>query len=228
MIKLTNIYKRFSLGEGTLEVLNNINIEIKEGEFVAIMGPSGSGKSTLMNIIGCLDNTTTGNYQLFDEEIALFDSKKLAKIRNLKIGFVFQQYFLLSRLNVIKNIELPLIYAGINKYERTLRVHSVLQRVNLIEKKLNFPNTLSGGQKQRIAIARALVNTPKIILADEPTGALDSVTSSSIMDIFRELNLEGTTIILVTHDYEIAKNANRIITMKDGSIISDIGEKNEF
>lgn len=222
MISLTDITKSYKVGLETLEVLKDINLTILHGEFVAIMGPSGSGKSTLMNVIGCLDNPTSGTYLLDKEDISTYKDEELAKVRNLSIGFVFQQFQLLPRLTAIKNVELPMIYAGLDKKEREERASLALNKVELSERMNHLPNELSGGQKQRVAIARAIVNEPKIILADEPTGALDSKTSISIMEQFTRLNNEGTTIILVTHEQEVADYAKRIITVRDGMILSDV------
>ncbi|WP_226530159.1 ABC transporter ATP-binding protein [Metabacillus niabensis] len=221
MIELTSITKSYKVGQDTLEVLKNINLTIHNGEFVAIMGPSGSGKSTLMNVIGCLDNPTSGTYLLDEEDISTYKDEMLAKVRNLSIGFVFQQFQLLPRLSALKNVELPMVYAGYKKKEREERAKQALEKVGLGDRINHLPNELSGGQKQRVAIARSIVNEPKIILADEPTGALDSKTSISIMEQFTQLNKEGTTVILVTHEQEVADYANRIITVRDGIILSD-------
>jgi putative ABC transport system ATP-binding protein len=221
MIELTAITKSYKVGAETLDVLQDINLTINEGEFVAIMGPSGSGKSTLMNVIGCLDNPTSGMYLLDKEDISAYRDEELAKVRNLSIGFVFQQFQLLPRLTALKNVELPMIYAGVGKREREERARQALDKVGLGERIKHLPNELSGGQKQRVAIARSIVNEPKLILADEPTGALDSKTSVSIMEQFTALNKEGTTVILVTHEQEVADYAKRIITVRDGFILSD-------
>ncbi|MCM3441287.1 ABC transporter ATP-binding protein [Metabacillus halosaccharovorans] len=221
MIELTSITKSYKVGQDTLDVLKNINLTINNGEFVAIMGPSGSGKSTLMNVIGCLDNPTSGTYFLDEEDISTYKDEMLAKVRNLSIGFVFQQFQLLPRLSALKNVELPMVYAGYKKKDREERAKQALVKVGLGERINHLPNELSGGQKQRVAIARSIVNEPKIILADEPTGALDSKTSISIMEQFTQLNKEGTTVILVTHEQEVADYANRIITVRDGNILSD-------
>lgn len=221
MIELTSITKSYKVGQDTLDVLKNINLTIKHGEFVAIMGPSGSGKSTLMNVIGCLDNPSSGTYLLDQEDISTYKDEMLAKVRNLSIGFVFQQFQLLPRLTALKNVELPMVYAGFKKKEREERAKQALEKVGLGERMNHLPNELSGGQKQRVAIARSIVNKPKIILADEPTGALDTKTSISIMEHFTQLNKEGTTVILVTHEQEVADYANRIINVRDGIILSD-------
>lgn len=224
MMKLSDIKKVYGSGSLQVSVLHGIDLEIEDGEFVAIMGPSGSGKSTLMNIIGFLDNSTAGTYELNGEEIGAVKENKLAKLRNEHIGFVFQQFFLLPRLNALKNVESPLSYANVPKRERTERAKDMLEKVGLADRMDHLPNELSGGQKQRVAIARALVNNPTIILADEPTGALDSKTSAQIMDLLVELNDEGKTVIIVTHEEEIAAYADRIITLKDGLIVDDRGQ----
>lgn len=223
MMKLTNIKKVYGSGALQVPVLHGIDLEIQDGEFVAIMGPSGSGKSTLMNIIGFLDNFTEGSYELNGEEIGTVKENTLAQLRNEHVGFVFQQFFLLPRLNALKNVEVPLSYANVPKNERTERAKEMLEKVGLEDRMTHLPNELSGGQKQRVAIARALVNNPTIILADEPTGALDSKTSAQIMQLLVELNQEGKTVILVTHEEEIARYANRVITLKDGVVIEDRG-----
>lgn len=221
MMKLSNISKVYQTGKLEVPVLHDINLMIEDGEFVAIMGPSGSGKSTLMNIIGFLDPPTSGTYKLNGEKIDGFAENKLALLRNKHIGFVFQQFYLLPRQNALKNVETPLIYADIKKQERTERAQKMLARVGLEDRLGHLPNELSGGQKQRVCIARALVNDPDIILADEPTGALDSKTSEQIMQLFVELNREGKTVILVTHEEEIAQYADRIIFIRDGAIVED-------
>jgi putative ABC transport system ATP-binding protein len=221
MIELIAITKSYKIGAETLDVLKGINLTINNGEFVAIMGPSGSGKSTLMNVIGCLDNPSSGTYLLGNEDISTYKDEELAKVRNQSIGFVFQQFQLLPRLTALKNVELPMIYAGLGRKEREERATYALEKVGLGDRINHLPNELSGGQKQRVAIARSIVNEPKIILADEPTGALDSKTSISIMEQFTSLNKEGTTVILVTHEQEVADYAQRLITVRDGYILSD-------
>lgn len=227
LIDLRNINKTYRNGDQELKVLKNINLTVEEGEFVAIMGPSGSGKSTLMNIIGMLDRPSTGEYFLESEDVANLGDKKLAKVRNNQIGFVFQQFFLLSKLNALQNVELPLIYAGASQGSRKNLAKQYLEKVDLGTRMTHLPSELSGGQKQRVAIARALVNNPSIILADEPTGALDTKTGEQIMDLLTELNAEGKTIIMVTHEPEIAAYAKRQIVIRDGLISSDSAEKEE-
>lgn len=227
LIDLRNINKTYRNGDQELKVLKNINLTVEEGEFVAIMGPSGSGKSTLMNIIGMLDRPSTGEYFLENEDVANLGDKKLAKVRNNQIGFVFQQFFLLSKLNALQNVELPLIYAGVSQGSRKNLAKQYLEKVDLGTRMTHLPSELSGGQKQRVAIARALVNNPSIILADEPTGALDTKTGEQIMELLTELNSEGKTIIMVTHEPEIAAYAKRQIVIRDGVISSDSAEKEE-
>lgn len=221
LIRLTNINKSYKNGDQELRVLKDIDLEVEEGEFLAIMGPSGSGKSTLMNIIGLLDRSSSGNYWLEGEEVSQLSEKKLAQVRNDQIGFVFQQFFLLSKLNALQNVELPLIYAGVPSSKRKELAQQYLEKVELAERMTHLPSELSGGQKQRVAIARALVNTPAIILADEPTGALDTKTGEQIMQLLTELNNEGKTIIMVTHEPEIAAYAKRKIVLRDGVITED-------
>ena len=221
MMKLSNITKVYKNGSLEVSVLNDIDLEVEDGEFIAIMGPSGSGKSTLMNIIGFLDTPTSGTYELNGEQVEAVDEKQLAKLRNEYVGFVFQQFFLLPRQTALKNTETPLIYAGLSKKERKERAIEMLTKVGLADRINHLPNQLSGGQKQRVAIARALVNNPKLILADEPTGALDTKTSKQIMELLVELNEEGKTIIIVTHEEEIAAYADRIIRLRDGVIMKD-------
>lgn len=221
LIDLKNVSKSYRNGDQELQVLKDVHLEVEEGEFVAIMGPSGSGKSTLMNIIGMLDRSTSGEYYLEGEEVAKLSEKKLAKVRNQQIGFVFQQFFLLSKLNALQNVELPLIYAGVSQSKRKALAEQYLKKVELETRMHHLPSELSGGQKQRVAIARALVNHPSIILADEPTGALDTKTGEQIMELLTELNREGKTIIMVTHEPEIAAFAKRQIVIRDGVISSD-------
>lgn len=222
IIGMKNIGKIYDTGKIQVEALKNVNINIEKGEFVSIMGPSGSGKSTLMNIIGCLDRATDGIYQLDGVNISETDDIELAKIRNIKIGFVFQSFNLLPRITAVQNIELPMIYAGVGKKERRIKAIEALERVSLVDRMDHKPNELSGGQKQRVAIARALVNNPAIILADEPTGNLDTASGEDIMAVFQELNREGVTIVLVTHEPDIADHTKRIIKFRDGFLTSDV------
>jgi len=221
IIHLENIRKSYYLGKQELPVLKGINIDIFKNEYVALMGPSGSGKSTLMNILGCLDSVTSGRYVLNGKDVSRMPDNDLAEVRNKEIGFVFQQFNLLPRLTAAENVALPLIYSGVNKKERTERAMQVLEKVKLTDRSTHKPNELSGGQCQRVAIARALINKPSIILADEPTGNLDSKTSVEIMDIFGEIHSAGNTVILVTHEEDIAGYAHRIIRLRDGVIETD-------
>lgn len=221
MIKIDNLTKIYRTGSIQVEALRGICLEIHRGEFVAVMGPSGSGKSTLMNILGCLDRPTEGKYRLDGEKIEALNDVQLASIRNKKIGFVFQSFNLLPRMSALKNVELPMMYAGIPLKERVERAKEALQRVGLADRMHHKSNELSGGQRQRVAIARALVNDPAIILADEPTGNLDSKSGKEIMAIFQQLNEEGSTIVLVTHEADIASHAKRIVAFRDGEIVED-------
>ncbi|MCI6153044.1 MAG: ABC transporter ATP-binding protein [Fusobacterium perfoetens] len=221
MIQINNINKYYINGENKLHALKNINFNIKKGEFVAIMGSSGSGKSTMMNILGCLDKEFEGEYILDDVNISNLSENEICKIRNSKIGFVFQSFNLLPKLTTEENVELPLVYAGIDKEERKKRALEVLKKVGLEKRLHHKPNELSGGQRQRVAIARALINNPSVILADEPTGNLDSVSENEIMNLFKELNNQGKTIIIVSHEPEIANFCKRILLFKDGEIIKD-------
>ncbi|WP_270300516.1 ABC transporter ATP-binding protein [Streptococcus infantarius] len=224
LIQLSNVVKSYSNGDQELNVLKGIDLTVYEGEFVAIMGPSGSGKSTLMNIIGLLDKPTSGDYSLNGTQVEELKEKQLAKVRNQEIGFVFQQFFLLPKLSALQNVELPLVYAGVNSSKRRQLAKQFLEKVELSERMKHLPSELSGGQKQRVAIARALVNNPSIILADEPTGALDTKTSDQIMQLLTELNREGKTIVMVTHEPEIADFATRKIVIRDGEITRDTTE----
>ncbi|MFT4414998.1 ABC transporter ATP-binding protein [Fredinandcohnia humi] len=218
ILKMNQIKKAYYMGEEKQIVLNHINLTVNKGDFVAVLGPSGSGKTTLMNIIGCLDTPSSGEYILSNQKVDELDEQKLAVIRNKEIGFVFQQFQLLPRLNALQNVELPLVYAGVGEKDRRIRAKEMLVRVGLEDKLHNRPNQLSGGQQQRVAIARAMVTEPTILLADEPTGALDQKTGQQIMDLFHEINEEGKTIIMITHDKEIAKNARRIVHILDGQL----------
>ena len=223
IIEMNNIIKRYYIGQpNELQILNGISLTINEGEFVAIVGASGSGKSTLMNMIGALDKPTEGRYLLNGVDISKLSDKQLSEIRNKEIGFVFQTFNLISRTNALKNVELPMLYAGKSHKERSRRAMELLKLVEMEDRYTHKPNELSGGQKQRVAIARAMANNPSIILADEPTGALDSKTGRLVMDIFHKLHKqEGKTIVLITHSPELAAETDRIITISDGSIISD-------
>ena len=221
LIKVKNLKKQFQIGSEIVNAIKDISFEVNAGEFISIMGPSGSGKTTLMNIIGCLDTPTSGEYHLDDSEVSLLDDDELAAIRNRKIGFVFQSFHLLTRNTALKNVMLPLTYAGYDKSEATEKAKSVLDKVGLDDRINHKPNELSGGQQQRVAIARALVNNPSIIFADEPTGNLDTKTGEEIMNLFKELHMNGQTIIVITHENEIADQTERILTVKDGLIESD-------
>ena len=226
IIATEDISKVYSMGNQTVKALQSVSIDIFKGEYVAFMGPSGSGKSTLMNIIGCLDSPTGGTYMLNEKDVSDLSENELAEIRNKEIGFVFQTFNLLPRATALENVALPLIYAGYGKQEREKRALRVLSDVTLADRARHKPNELSGGQRQRVAIARALVNNPSIILADEPTGNLDSKTSYGIMELFHELHQRGNTIIMVTHEDDIAHYAHRIIRLRDGLVESDIVNEN--
>ena len=225
IISMRDIIKRYYIGQpNELQILNGISIDVHEGEFVSIVGASGSGKSTLMNIIGALDRPTEGTYHLNGRDISTLDDRELSRIRNSEIGFVFQTFNLIPRTNALKNVELPMLYAGKSKHERSRRAKELLKMVGMEDRYTHQPNELSGGQKQRVAIARAMANDPSILLADEPTGALDTKTGRLVMDIFHKLHdEEGKTIVLITHSPELAKETERIITISDGSVISDTG-----
>ena len=215
---MRGIVKQYQMGDEVSTVLKGIDLDIEEGEFLSILGPSGRGKSTLMNIIGCLDTPTSGTYTLHGRVIRDLDQKQLARIRSQEIGFIFQQFQLLPRLNALKNVELPLVYAGVSQKERTRRAKEMLVRVGLKDRMEHFPNQLSGGQQQRVAIARALATNPTLLLADEPTGALDQSTGEQVMGLFRELHDEGRTIVMITHDLKIARHASRIVSILDGEL----------
>lgn len=221
IIEIQDLRKSYFMGNQAIPVLKGIEINIFRNEYVALMGPSGSGKSTLMNILGCLDSPTSGTYILNEKDVSKMPDNDLATVRNKEIGFVFQQFNLLPRLSALENVALPLVYAGVSKKERTERAMETLRKVNLAERSHHKPNELSGGQIQRVAIARAIVNNPSIILADEPTGNLDSKTSAEVMDIFGKIQAAGNTVVLVTHEEDIAAYAKRIIRLRDGIIESD-------
>jgi putative ABC transport system ATP-binding protein len=221
LIDIQNLKKSYSMDSVEVAALRGINLQIAHNEFVAIMGPSGSGKSTLMNILGCLDTPTSGIYRFNKIDVTGLDDDNLSEIRNKHIGFIFQSFNLLPRMTALENVELPLMYAGIDKYQRMELSRQALEKVGLADRMRHRPTELSGGQRQRVAIARALVNSPGIILADEPTGALDTASSIEIMDIFRELNSEGNTILVITHERDIAACCKRIILIRDGLITSD-------
>lgn len=221
IIRVENLKKIYDTGAIQVEALKDINLSIEKNEYVAVMGASGSGKSTLMNILGCLDRLTSGKYILDDVDVSTLNGNELAAIRNKKIGFVFQAFNLLPRLSALGNVELPMVYAGMSSSERLKKAKTALDRVGLTDRMHHRPNELSGGQKQRVAIARALVNDPAIILADEPTGNLDTKSSEEIMGIFEGLNNEGVTIVMVTHEQDIAHHTKRAVVFRDGEIISD-------
>jgi putative ABC transport system ATP-binding protein len=221
IVELANLCKRYRLGSMNVDALRGVNLRIEEGEYLAIIGPSGSGKSTLMNILGCLDSASSGLYELDGVDVSEMDETGLAHVRNRRVGFVFQQFNLLATLSAWRNVELPLIYAGTLRAERKERAIRSLQRVNLGDRVNHHPNELSGGQQQRVAVARALVNEPSLVLADEPTGNLDSASAGEVLSLLGELNASGRTIVLITHDVETARRAQRVVRIKDGEIVSD-------
>ena len=224
ILSMRQIVKQYPMGDEIQTVLKGIDMDVKQGEFVAVLGPSGSGKSTLMNIIGCLDTPTSGTYVLSRRDVGGLNEDELAQVRSKEIGFIFQSFQLLSRQTAVENVELPLIYSGVHERERRERAKQMLERVGLADKMDHYPNQLSGGQQQRVAIARALANHPAILLADEPTGALDQQTGRQVMSLFHDLNEEGNTIIMITHDIGIARHAQRIVRLLDGVLTEGVAE----
>ncbi|MBB6633961.1 ABC transporter ATP-binding protein [Cohnella thailandensis] len=224
LIRLENIYKQYTLAGETFNALDGINLTVNYGDFLAIIGPSGSGKSTLMNVLGCLDQPSSGKYFLDGKEVEELSERKLATIRNTKIGFIFQSFHLLPKLKAIDNVELPLVYRGLSSGERRARAKEALTKVGLGEKMFHVPNQLSGGQQQRVAIARALAGVPPLLLADEPTGALDSKTSRDVMQLLKDLNAEGNTIVIITHDPNVAAQAKRVVRIQDGKLTEERNE----
>jgi putative ABC transport system ATP-binding protein len=222
LIELHDVHKTYEMGSEVVRALDGVSLEVKPGEYLAVMGPSGSGKSTLMNVVGCLDRPSAGTYVLNGEPVQDFDEQELAAVRNREIGFVFQTFNLLSRTDALHNVELPLIYSGLARKERRQQAERALEQVGLADRMRHQPSELSGGQRQRVAIARALVNNPSILLADEPTGNLDSTTSQEIMELFDQLQDEGNTVILVTHEKDIAQHTNRQVQLMDGRVVSDV------
>ncbi len=224
ILSMRQIVKQYPMGDEIQTVLKGIDMDVKQGEFVAVLGPSGSGKSTLMNIIGCLDTPTSGTYVLSGRDVGGLNEDELAQVRSKEIGFIFQSFQLLPRQTAVENVELPLIYSGVHQRERRSRAEQMLERVGLADKMDHYPNQLSGGQQQRVAIARALANHPAILLADEPTGALDQQTGRQVMSLFHDLNEEGNTIIMITHDIGIARHAQRIVRLLDGVLTEGVAE----
>ncbi len=224
ILSMRQIVKQYPMGDEIQTVLKGIDMDVKQGEFVAVLGPSGSGKSTLMNIIGCLDTPTSGTYVLSGRDVGGLNEDELAQVRSKEIGFIFQSFQLLPRQTAVENVELPLIYSGVHERERRERAEQMLERVGLADKTDHYPNQLSGGQQQRVAIARALANRPAILLADEPTGALDQQTGRQVMSLFHDLNEEGNTIIMITHDIGIARHARRIVRLLDGVLTEGVAE----
>jgi putative ABC transport system ATP-binding protein len=228
MIEVKNVVKVYQMGDTQLTALNDVSLTVEKGEFTAIMGPSGSGKSTLMNILGCLDKMNSGKYILNDKDVSNLTDNELAYVRNKELGFVFQSFNLIPRMTLLENVELPMVYAGISAKERREKALSALEKVGLQDRIKHMPNEISGGQKQRAAIARAIVNNPSVIMADEPTGNLDTKSSEDIMKIFQRLNNEGATVIMVTHENDIAQHAKRIVRFRDGEIIEDYEVKSRI
>ena len=221
LIEIRNLVKTYQMGDTAVRALDGVDLDLDRGEYVAIMGPSGSGKSTLMNLIGCLDTPTSGSYRLNNQAVSDLNDDELARIRNKEVGFVFQTFNLLSRTSALENVEVPLVYAGVSRKERHRKAKEMLEAVGLADRMHHQPNELSGGQRQRVAVARALVNGPSILLADEPTGNLDSKTGTEIMDLIDKLNKAGNTIVLVTHEEDIAAHARRVVRLRDGKVIED-------
>jgi putative ABC transport system ATP-binding protein len=225
LIELHDVTKVYDSGDVQVRALDGVSLSVEAGEFVAIMGASGSGKSTLMNLLGCLDRPTTGSYLLAGEEVGTLDRNRLAELRNRTLGFVFQSFNLLARTSALENVELPLLYSGVSGADRRRRAEAALARVGLADRMRHHPNQLSGGQQQRVAIARAIVGEPRIVLADEPTGNLDSRTSVEVMSLLQELGDSGITVVLVTHEHDIAEHATRVVEMRDGRVLSDVRQQ---